>query len=103
LTENRRHPRSHVRLNVELAFPGGRTERMMTRDLSVSGFFVETKGRELPSIGTPLTVTFLSAPHHSDPYSLRARVQRQTPDGLAMIFIDFSLDDLRFIEALLIP
>jgi hypothetical protein len=103
LTENRRHPRSQVRLDVELAFPGGRTEKAMTRDLSVGGFFVELKRHELSSIGTPLTVTFLSSPHHSEPYTLHARVQRQTPDGIAMTFIDFSLDNLQFIEALLLP
>jgi hypothetical protein len=103
LTENRRHPRSLIRLGVELVFPGGRTERATTRDLSIGGFFVESKGRELPSVGTPLTVTFLSTPRHSDPYSMRARVQRLTPDGLAMTFIDFSLNDLQFIEGLLLP
>ncbi|WP_367280333.1 PilZ domain-containing protein [Sulfuricaulis sp.] len=39
--EKRKHPRSHVSLNVELAFPGGRTRSATTRDLSIGGFFVE--------------------------------------------------------------
>ena len=101
--EKRKHPRSQVSLNVELAFPGGRTRNATTRDLSIGGFFVESKENESPSIGTPLSVTFLTTPHHADPYSIRARVQRLTPKGFAMTFIDFSLDDLRFIEKLLPP
>ncbi|MCR4301267.1 MAG: PilZ domain-containing protein [Sulfuricaulis sp.] len=102
MTEKRQHSRSLVRLEVELAYSGGGTRRAETRDLGIGGLFVELTGEPL-AMGTPLTITFLSTAHHPGPYSMRARVQRQTPDGLAMTFIEFSLDDLRFIEALLVP
>jgi len=101
LTEKRRHRRSNIQLDVELVYPEGGSSRVKTRDLSISGLFVEAIGNQPPKLGTLLTVTFLSAPHQSGTYSLKARVQRLTDNGIAMTFIEFGLDDLRFIETIL--
>jgi len=101
LTEKRRHKRSSIQLDVELVYPEGGSSRVKTRDLSIGGLFVEAMRNQPPKIGTSLTVSFLSVPHHSGTYSLRARVQRLTDNGIAMTFIDFGLDDLRFIETIL--
>ena len=101
MTEKRKHRRSNIQLDVELVYPEGECSRVKTRDLSIGGFFVEAIGNQPPKVGTPLTVTFLSAPHQGGTYSLKARVRRLTHNGIAMTFIDFGLDDLRFIETLL--
>lgn len=101
MTEKRKHRRSSIQLDVELVYPEGGSSRVKTRDLSIGGLFVEAIGNQPPKLGTPLIVTFLSAPHQSGTYSLKARVQRLTLNGIAMTFIDFGLDDLRFIETIL--
>jgi hypothetical protein len=101
LTEKRKHRRSSIQLDVELVYSEGGSSRVKTRDLSIGGLFVDAIGNQPPKVGTPLTVTFLSTPHQSGTYSLKARVQRLTLNGIAMTFIDFGLDDLRFIETIL--
>ena len=101
MTEKRRHRRRSIQLDVELVYPEGGSSRVKTRDLSIGGLFVEVIGNQPPKVGTLLTVTFLSAPHQSGTYSLKARVQRLTDNGIAMTFIEFGLDDLRFIETIL--
>jgi len=101
LTEKLKHRRSSIQLDVELVYPEGGSSRVKTRDLSIGGLFVEAVGNQPPKLGTLLTVTFLSDPHQSGTYSLKARVQRLSLNGIAMTFIDFGLDDLRFIEAIL--
>ena len=101
MTEKRKHRRSSIQLDVELVYPEGECSRVKTRDLSIGGLFVEAIGNQPPKVGALLTVTFLSAPHRSGTYSLKARVQRLTLNGIAMTFIDFGLDDLRFVETIL--
>ena len=101
MTEKRKHRRSSIQLDVDLVYPEGGSSRVKTRDLSIDGLFVEAIGNQPPKVGTPLTVTFLSVPYQSGTYSLKARVQRLTHNGIAMTFIDFGLDDLRFIETIL--
>ena len=100
MTEKRKHRRSSIQLDIELVYPDGGSSRVKTRDLSIGGLFVEAIGNQPPKVGTLLTVNF-SAPHQSGTYSLKARVQRLTLNGIAMTFIDFGLDDLRFIETIL--
>ena len=101
MIEKRKHRRSSIQLDVELVYPGGRSSRVRTRDLSIGGLFVEAIGNQPPKIGALLTVTFLSVPHQGGAYSLKARVQRLSRNGIAMTFIDFGLDDLRFIDTIL--
>lgn len=101
MTEKRKYRRSSIQLDVELVYPEGGSSRVKTRDLSIGGLFVEAIGNQPPQVGTLLTVTFLSALHQSGAYSLKARVQRLTLNGIAMTFIDFGLDDLRFVETIL--
>ncbi len=101
MAEKRKHRRSNIHLDVELVYPEGGSSRVKTRDISIGGFFVEAHDDRSPKVGTPLTVTFLSAPHQSGTYTLKVRVQRLTHNGIAMTFIDFGLDDLRFIETIL--
>ena len=101
MMEKRKHSRSSIRLDAELVYPDGEKSRVKIRDLSIEGLFVETVGDRSPEIGARLTITFLSIPHQSGSYSIKARVQRLTNNGIAMTFIDFGLDDLRFIEILL--
>ena len=101
MTEKRKHRRSSIQLDIELVYPDGGSSRVKTRDLSIGGLFVEAIGNQPPKLGTLLTVTFLSAPHQSGTYSLKASVQRLSLNGIAMTFIDFGLDDLRFIETIL--
>lgn len=101
MTEKRQHRRSRVQLEVELTYPGGGSRRFKTRDLSIGGVFMEVTGNEPPKVGTNLTITFLSIPHEGGTNSIKARVQRLTPNGIAMTFIDFGLDDLRFIDSIL--
>lgn len=101
MTEKRQHRRSRVQLDVELAYPGGGSRRFKTRDLSIGGVFVEATGNESPKVGTILTITFLSIPHEGETNSVKARVQRQNHNGIAMTFIDFGLDDLRLIDSIL--
>ena len=101
MTEKRKHRRSSIQLDVELVYPGGGSSKVRTRDLSIGGLFVGALGNQPPKVGAPLTVTFLSTPHPSGTYSLKARVQRLTLNGIAMTFIDFGLEDLRFVETIL--
>jgi hypothetical protein len=101
LTEKRKYKRSSIQLDVELVYPEGGNSRVKTRDLSIGGLYVEAIGNPTPKAGTPLTVTFLSTPHQSGTYSLKARVQRLTNNGIAMTFIDVDLEDLRFIDTIL--
>jgi hypothetical protein len=101
LTEKRKHRRSSIQLDVDLVYPEGGSSRVKTRDLSIGGLFVEAIDNQPPKLGTLLTVTFLSTPHQSGTYSLKARVQRLTHNGIAMTFIDFDLEDLRFIDTIL--
>lgn len=101
MTEKRRYRRSNIQLDIELIYPDGGSSRVKTRDLSIGGLFVEATGNQPPKLGTLLTVSFLSAPHQGGTYSLQARVQRLSLNGIAMTFIDFDLDDLRFIETIL--
>lgn len=101
MIEKRKHRRRLVQLEVELAYPGGAISRTKTHDLSIGGLFVDAAGVEPPVVGTVLTVSFLSLPQHSGIYSIKARVQRLTGNGIAMTFIDFGLDDLQFIDAFL--
>ena len=99
--EKRKHRRSSIQLDAELVYPGGGSSRVKIRDLSIEGLFVETMGDKSPEIGALLTITFLSTPRQSGTYSIKARVQRLSDNGMAVTFINFGLDDLRFIETLL--
>ncbi len=102
--EKRRHQRRRIQLEVELDLPGGVCTRTRTQDLSIGGLFVEATGTMPPAVGTVLSVVFLAtAQLAGGTYSIRARVQRLNEEGVAMTFIDFSLEDLRFIETLLTP
>ena len=99
--EKRKHRRSSIQLDVELAYADGRSSQVKLRDLSIEGLFVEIMGQQPPAIGTRMKITFLSSPHPSGTYSINVRVQRLTDNGIAMTFTDFGLEDLMFIETLL--
>lgn len=101
MIEKRKHRRSSIRLDVELVYPGGGRSRVKIRDLSIEGLFVEVVGDKSPEIGSLLTIIFLSIPRQSGTYSIKARVQRLTDNGMAITFINFGLADLRFIETIL--
>lgn len=101
MVEKRKHRRNSVQLDVELVYPGGGNSRVKTRDLSIGGLFVDAPDTEPLKEGTSLTVIFLSDSPHGMTYSIKAKVQRLTRNGIAMTFIDFGLEDLRFIDSIL--
>ena len=99
--EKRKHKRSHIQLEIELVYPDGERSRLKTSDLSIGGFYVEATGNKLPELGTFLMTTFLSVSHKTGTHTIKARVQRLTHNGIAMTFVDFSLEDLQFLDAIL--
>jgi len=99
--EKRKHRRNRVHLDVDLVYPGGEKIRVKTRDLSIGGLFVEATDIEPLKEGDPLTIIFLSIPPQGITYSIKAKVQRLTQNGIAVTFIDFGLEDLQFIDSIL--
>lgn len=101
MTEKRIHGRNPIQLDVELVCSGDRKIRGKTRDISLGGLFIEAVGQELPAMGAPISVTFPLPPHQGGSRSLKGRVRRLTHDGIAVIFIDFGLDEMQFLDTLL--
>jgi hypothetical protein len=115
--ERRRHERVRVRAEVSLA-QHGRTETMATRDVSVSGAFLETTLHDHMDLGTgcrcelTLVIDEDTPAHASEDghtVHLHARIVRRDPgengrsSGLAVVFEDVDLENLARLRALVSP
>ena len=100
--EKRKHRRSLVQLDVELVYPDGERGVAKSRDLSIGGIYIEATNAQARVVGMPITVNFLSIPFADGFYSIKAKVQRLTEDGVILTFVDFGLNDLRQINAILV-
>ena len=100
--EKRKHRRSLLRLDVELVYPDGERCVAKSRDLSIGGIYIEATNAQARVVGMPVTVIFLSIPFENGFYSIKAKVQRLTEDGVILIFVDFGLNDLHQINAIML-
>lgn len=92
--EKRKQPRTKVGLEVEFARFGIRCSQHKTHDIGLGGMFVDRGNGNTPKVGDEVEVKFIG----DDSYSMRARVVRENKYGFALIFVDFNIEDLMFLE-----
>lgn len=95
----RQHPRRCAKLPVLMLDARDRSCSLATRNISVSGAFLEADGIPLPEAGSEVTLIFEEPNTMGRMHPIKARVQRKTSGGLAVIFIHFTLDDMDVVDA----
>lgn len=84
-----------MQIALELATPAGDVHKVMTRDLSEGGLFVDLARANQPMIGEVVALMPLD---ESDPLSQQlpsrdAVVVRQTDSGIGLAFIELDFND----------
>lgn len=86
--QKERHARHSVNLFLGIAGADGRPAR--TRNVSLSGFFIETTER--PTVGELVGVWFI---WDDDSFSVTGRVIRHADDGIGITFVEPDRDVIR--------
>jgi len=78
----------------------GRVTKLQTRDISIGGMFLVSEDGMSPPVGTTVSIKFSPGSENVRHYTLTAKIQRLTDNGIVVTFIDFGLEDLQFINSL---
>lgn len=84
-SENRRHPRTELALEVKISHDSMESVVLVTRDISESGVFVVTDGTELPPLGS--VVEGQVQGDMDDPPIVQMEVVRIEPSGVGLRFL----------------
>ncbi len=87
MTEQRRHERIPLTVEVELVDPAIGKFIANTRDISDGGVFVRLGPKPWPELGATVTVRVNQMLGDEAPPLLRARVVRVSAEGVALAFV----------------
>jgi hypothetical protein len=90
LRDKRRHERVPVTVEVELVDPAIGKLVVNTKDLSDGGLFLRLGPKPWPGVGSTVTVRLNQLLGGAEPPLLKARVVRETDEGVGL---EFLLDD----------
>lgn len=99
MMEKRRQSRSEVAVVADLIANGATYQGLATRNVSLGGVYLEPGAYPPPRPGANVEVRFKSS--SGTTRGFQARVQRSGPDGVALLFRDFDLDDFAYLQQLL--
>ena len=99
MIDRRRFVRHPVSIEVTLSDKQGQHYRMRTRNISVGGVYLECLGGGLPQRGKVMTLAFDYPAGSGIWHRMLGRVQRTSPNGIAVNFIEFTLEDFAFLES----
>jgi len=85
MSEQRKHPRTALILEVKISHFAMESVVLLTRDISESGVFVVTDGTALPPVGS--VVEGQVQGEMEDPPRVRMEVVRIEPDGVGLRFL----------------
>jgi len=85
MSEQRKHPRTALTLEVKISHHAMRSVVLLTRDISESGIFVVTDSSALPPIGS--VVEGQVQGEMEDPPQVQMEVVRVEPDGVGLRFL----------------
>jgi len=85
---------------VELVCEGKSTRGLSVRNISAGGVFIEGHGDQIPEIDCGVLMHFTVPGNSGGAHTLQGRVMRTMEDGFVVIFVNFDLPDLEFIERL---
>lgn len=87
----RDHPRKSVRYKFKLGHPGFGERECETRDLSLSGAFVEGEFVDIGP-GDTINVEFEAGADKSEKYHFSSSVARVTSEGIGLKFFSLDMD-----------
>lgn len=93
MSEKRRYRRMAMRMSVEVTTPEGETRMLHTRDLSEGGLFLEGCDAEDLPLGQDLMLKVSVALQGDEAPIVKARVVRETEEGLGVCFLQDKPDD----------
>jgi hypothetical protein len=88
-SEQRRHLRIGLVVEIELTLPDGNVVTVRTKNISDGGLFLVLDDITLPPVGTEVQVRLKNQlGDGEEPPINRARVVRHDPDGIGLAFIE---------------
>lgn len=91
MTENqRRHPRTEIKVSVELTFLDEPYSIVNTRDISEGGMFVEIESSEKFPIGEMVHIHYLDPLNNNEDSFKDAIIVRVADDGIGISFIELT-------------
>lgn len=88
-SENRKHLRIGLAVEIELSLPGQGTINVRTRNISDGGLYLLLDDIQLPPIGSEVTVRLKNQlGDGEEPPTNRATVVRHETDGVGLEFIE---------------
>jgi len=87
--ENRKHLRIGLIVDIELTLPGQDMMNVRTRNISDGGLYLILDDINLPAINTEVKVRLKNQlGDGEEPPVNRAKVVRQEPDGIGLVFLE---------------
>jgi len=90
--ERRTEERQAVSLPVEIIEPDLGKVKMITRDLSKGGAFIQLDGADCPPVGRVVSVRLPGMLWGEQLSTMAVRVVRVTEEGMGLEFFDFETD-----------
>lgn len=88
-SENRKHLRIGLGVDIELTMPGHDPITVRTRDISDGGLYLVLDETHMPPVGSEVTVQLKNQlGDGEEPPTNRARVVRHEPDGVGLEFLE---------------
>jgi len=85
MSEQRKHPRTALALEVNISHESMESVVLVTRDISESGIFIVADDAEIPPIGA--VVQGQVQGEMDDPPTVQMEVVRIEPDGMGLRFV----------------
>jgi len=87
--ENRKHLRIGLIVDIELTLPGQDMVNVRTRNISDGGLYLILDDIDLPAVNTEVKVRLKNQlGDGEEPPVNRAKVVRQEPDGIGLVFLE---------------
>lgn len=88
-SENRKHLRIGLGVEIELTVPGQDPVTVRTRDISDGGLYLVLDETNMPAVGSEVTVQLKNQlGDGEEPPANRARVVRREPNGVGLEFLE---------------
>ena len=91
--------REPIEIHVDLAHGKHKIGQCRTRNISLGGMFIVLPDAEVP-VGATLDVCVEDPANGYVPRVLKASVVHRQPDGLGIMYRDFSIQDLRLLQSI---
>lgn len=99
--EKRWAARRDVQISVDLKCKDVEVVNCLTRDVSLSGAFVQVRQLQPPVSAAVDLVFRLGEPGHSTKYTVQAKVARTTGDGVGVMFEELDVSSFRSLREVL--